>query len=82
MLTLYFYGSYLINLVGEKKFYDWYKVAVETGDVDTRTLLGLGPVREQPRQRHPIWVYVVVGVVVLGIIVAALISWKRENDYY
>lgn len=74
--------NYLMETLGEKKFYEWYKVAVETGDVDTRTLLGLGPVREQPRQRHPIWVYVVVGAIVIGIIVAALISWKRENDYY
>jgi len=74
--------NYLMETVGEKKFYDWYKVAVETGDVDTRTLLGLGPVREQPQQRHAIWVYVVVGAIVLGILVAALISWKRESDYY
>lgn len=74
--------NFLMQTVGEEKFFKWYRNAVETGDVDTRALLGLDPAGEQPRRGRSIWAYVAVGAVVLGILVAAYISSKRESDYY
>lgn len=76
---------YLIEKVGEKKFYRWYKNAVETGDVDARPLLGLNQKDHQPpdlKRPIPIWLTLVVGAVILLVLLAAYYSSRRNSDYY
>lgn len=74
--------NYMMKTLGDEKFYAWYKTAVETGTVDTRTPLGLGPVRKEVKQSVPTWVYAAIGVAVLVILLAAYFSIKRDSDYY
>ena len=74
---------YLIEKVGKKRFYEWYRNAVITGEVDARPLLGLkkaiesGPVRA--RRPFPIWLAVAIGLVVVVILLVGYYSTRREG---
>lgn len=78
---------FLIDHVGKDKFYEWYKQAVETGDVDARPLVGLKPVSEaeakdKPTQKAiPVWAWCVIGGVVILIGIIGYYTSQRENSY-
>lgn len=75
---------FLIEKVGKKRFYEWYRNAVETGVVDARPLVGLTPKVETKSGRFnrpfPVWLGVVIGIVVISIIVIGLYAARRESD--
>lgn len=74
---------FLIDKVGERKFYKWYKNAVETGVVDARPLVGLDeeqPRPTAPRKRFPLWLAGLAGAIVAIVGVAAYVSMRRSDD--
>ena len=76
---------FLIDSVGKEKFYEWYRHAVETGNTDVRSLLGLEPEGEAEgpgfKKPFPVWLGVLIGVVVLVVAVIGYISSKHSSDY-
>lgn len=76
--------EYLIAKAGEKRFMEWYRHAVETGDVDARPLLGLKdkPDTASQQSRHEGVFLLVTAAVAVGVIIGAYYSWKRGGDYY
>ncbi len=79
--------NYVMQTSGEKKFDAWYREAVESGNVDPRSLLGLGPKKEASADSHGgyrLSRYLLGGlaiVVVIGVGILAYFSSKR-SDYY
>lgn len=75
---------YLIEKVGKKRFYEWYKEAVETGNVDARPLLGLEPAVEakaKAKKAVPVWLIVAAGVVVVAVVVVGIYATRGDNEY-
>ena len=75
---------FLIDKCGEKKFFEWYKNAVETGVVDARPLLGLKPLGPEPAKEaskpFPVWLMAVgVGVVLVIVTVIGIYSVKSSD---
>lgn len=75
---------YLINKVGKDRFYEWFRDAVETGEVDARPLLGL-PTDEEPgpasfTRPFPVWLGVVIVLVVLAVAVAGYYSVRMGGE--
>jgi hypothetical protein len=74
--------QYLEDKVGKDKLYEFIRRAVETGNPDARTALGLKPAapREQPRDIQAPVAPVIVVVVVIGGIVAWM-AWRRRETW-
>lgn len=75
---------YLIEKVGKERFYEWYKEAVETGNVDARPLMGLKPASEVEKQRKkglPLWMIVGAGVVVVAVVIIGLHATREDREY-
>lgn len=75
---------YLIDKVGKDRFYEWYRNAVETGEVDARPLLGL-PTDEEAEpasftRPFPVWLGVVIGLVIVAVAVAGYYSMKTGGE--
>jgi hypothetical protein len=77
--------NYVLQKVGEKEFNAWYKQAVLTGNVDPRSLLGLPDTQAAPaaaKRRSASWMYALLGVAVVGVLVAAYFASRRGADYF
>ncbi|OFX15234.1 MAG: hypothetical protein A2Z18_04705 [Armatimonadetes bacterium RBG_16_58_9] len=76
---------FLIDQVGQEKFYKWYRQAVLTGNTDAGPLLGLEPKQERreakPKKRFPLWLGGLIGAVVLVVAVAGYFAAKTNSDY-
>lgn len=78
---------FLIEKAGKKKFYEWYKQAVETGNVDARPLVGLKPLSEtdtktaESKKAIPIWLWGVIGGVVIMVGIIGYYASQRDNSY-
>jgi hypothetical protein len=70
--------QYLEQKVGKQKLYEFVRHSVETGNVDTRKALGLGP-RTQPRKSPPILLFIIVGVVILAAII--WYAWRHDDGW-
>lgn len=76
---------YLIAKVGQKKFYQWYKNAVETGVVDARPLIGLSTTTDPQatsRRRFPVWLVAIAGVVVIVVAIIGYVVSRREPEFW
>lgn len=75
----------LIEMAGKEKFYVWYKDAVETGVVNARPLLGLEPIAQTPEKASnkpiPVWVWVLIGAVVITVGIIGFYVSKRDETY-
>lgn len=70
--------EYIEQKVGRKKLFEFVRTSVETGQVDPRAALGLGPMQES--SRRPIWQAVaVIGVVAVVFLALWLRSSRRDN---
>lgn len=74
----------LIDKVGEKKFFEWYKNAVVTGVVDARPLLGLKPVSHMPAKdnvRSMPWLLIAAGTGVVLVVVIVIGFYSVKSSY-
>jgi hypothetical protein len=75
---------FLIEQAGKEKFYEWYREAVLTGDVDARLLLGLKPAIEtQPRRFRkpfPLWLGLAIAGVVVVVTIIGFYAAKMERQ--
>ena len=78
---------FLIEKAGKKKFYEWYKQAVESGNVDARPLMGLKPLDETEdktsisKKPIPVWLWAVIGGVVIIVGIIGFYASQRDNSY-
>jgi hypothetical protein len=72
---------YLIEKVGKKRFYAWYKNAVMTGVVNARPLLGLGAEdsgqAQRARKPFPIWLAGAIAAVVIAVVVTGYYATRQ-----
>ncbi len=77
--------NYLIDKVGKQEFYDWYRRTVETGVVDTSSLLRRGtPPPAYPLQSSrpvPSWIWILAAGVIAVIILIGYRSSLRHRGY-
>jgi len=77
---------YLIDRVGKKKFYQWYKNVVETGVVDARPLIGLSTKPDaqpsSPRRSFPVWLAAIAGAVVIVVAIIGFVVSRREPEVW
>ena len=69
---------FLIDQVGKDKFYEWYKQAVITGNVDAGSLVGLEPKEERQKAKKgfPLWLGGLIGAVVVVVGIAGYYASK------
>ncbi|MCX8052986.1 MAG: hypothetical protein N3B12_04190 [Armatimonadetes bacterium] len=76
--------NYLIEKAGKKRFYEWYRNCVLTGEVNASALLEkskpTAPVRP-PVEELPAWLWVVAATVVIVVAVVGFYAARREIWY-
>lgn len=77
--------QFLVERVGQDKFFTWYRSAVMTGHVDARPLLGFA---EEPKKKNVVkggfggrWMAIAAGGVIIGVIVIGIVVARRSVEY-
>lgn len=77
--------QYMKEKAGDEKFNEWFKNAVETGNVDARGLLGISAEarsNKAERKAIPGWVVSVVVMALVVVTIVGIVAMKRERDLW
>lgn len=77
--------KYLVKAAGQKRFYEWFREAVMSGDVDPRKLLGTSSGEDKTssvRRSIPGWLIAAAIAVVIAVVVIGFYTSRRDEEYF